>query len=90
MSLLFFVVLGVAIIDDDRKVLISDLLFGFETWQVRDIIIIMYSIICLTFADSLYSFCLLTFTIYKHDKFVFMYVLVLCNALHVLCIDVYM
>ena len=66
--IIFFVVLGVAIIDDDRKVLISDLLFGFETWQVRDIIIIMYSIICLTFADSLYNFCLLTFTIYKHDK----------------------
>ena len=58
--IIFFVVLGVAIIDDDRKVLISDLLFGFETWQVRDIIIIMYSIICLTFADSLYNFCLLT------------------------------
>ena len=60
--IIFFVVLGVAIIDDDRKVLISDLLFGFETWQVRDIIICTLSF-CLTFTHSLYSFCLLTFTI---------------------------
>ena len=54
--IIFFVVLGVAIIDDDRKVLISDLLFGFETWQVRDITIICTLSFCLTFADSLYSF----------------------------------
>lgn len=51
--IIFFVVLGVAIIDDDRKVLISDLLFGFETWQVRDITTLSF---CLTFVDSLYSF----------------------------------